>query len=169
MEKNVSEAIEFLKERVEVDRKIREGAPEGGQGSKDYDQFCEEGCIAVETLIKKVEEQEKEQKIADYKVLNITPQGVCCKKMVVKVAKTQEGDYILENVLFQGGCKGNLTAISKLIQGKYLTEIIELLEGNQCGTKGTSCMDQLTKALKVYIQRRGEIDDIIEQGNGNGN
>lgn len=161
--KKINEAIEFLKERVEVDRRIRSVDTPGGQGSQDYDKFCEQGCEAVETLIQAVQDNEQELKIINSKVINITPQNVCCKKMVAKIGKTAAGDYILENILFQGGCKGNLTAISKLIQGKYLTEIIEMLEGNQCGNKGTSCMDQLTKALKVYVQRRGEIDETIEQ------
>ena len=60
-------------------------------------------------------------------------------------------DGKISGVSFQGGCNGNLRAISKLVEGMDVEKVIEILEGNVCGMKGTSCADQLTKALKERI------------------
>ena len=46
---------------------------------------------------------------------------------------------------------GNLIAISKLVEGKDAKEVASLLEGNQCGMRGTSCADQLAKAIKSFL------------------
>lgn len=54
----------------------------------------------------------------------------------------------VHNVRFTGGCNGNLKAIGKLVEGMDADRVIELLEGNTCGFKPTSCGDQLAKALK---------------------
>ena len=54
---------------------------------------------------------------------------------------------IVTNVKFTGGCNGNLKAISKLVDGKSADEINAVLAGNTCGMKGTSCADQLAKAV----------------------
>jgi uncharacterized protein (TIGR03905 family) len=54
---------------------------------------------------------------------------------------------IITNVKFTGGCNGNLKAISKLVDGKSADEINSILAGNTCGMKGTSCADQLAKAV----------------------
>ena len=51
------------------------------------------------------------------------------------------------NVKFTGGCNGNLKAISKLVDGMEEDKLIELLAGNTCGFKPTSCADQLAKAV----------------------
>ena len=51
------------------------------------------------------------------------------------------------NLQFTGGCNGNLKAISRLLQGKDAKESADILAGNLCGNKGTSCADQLSKAI----------------------
>ena len=56
-------------------------------------------------------------------------------------------DGVVTNVAFVGGCNGNLKAISKLVDGMTADEIVGKLLGNTCGMKGTSCADQLAKAL----------------------
>ena len=56
-------------------------------------------------------------------------------------------DGIISNVKFEGGCNGNLKAIAKLVDGKDAKEIAELLRGNTCGFKSTSCADQLSLAI----------------------
>ena len=56
-------------------------------------------------------------------------------------------DGIIQNVRFTGGCNGNLKGISALVEGKRAEEIASLLQGVQCGMKGTSCPDQLSRAL----------------------
>ena len=56
-------------------------------------------------------------------------------------------DGIVKNVVFTGGCNGNLKAIGKLVEGKDAAEIRDLLLGNTCGFRDTSCADQLSKAV----------------------
>ena len=63
------------------------------------------------------------------------PQGVCSRKINFDII-----DGKLHNVRFTGGCPGNLIAISKLVEGKDAKEVASLLEGNQCGMRGTSCV-----------------------------
>ena len=78
------------------------------------------------------------------------PHGVCSRQINVEL----DGDSI-ENVEFIGGCNGNLKAISTLIKGRSVDEIAEMLDGNTCGTRPTSCADQLVKALRA-AQEEGE-------------
>ena len=59
-------------------------------------------------------------------------------------------DGRVKNVKFMGGCNGNTQGISKLVEGMLVDEVISRLEGIQCGFKGTSCPDQLSKALKEW-------------------
>ena len=53
----------------------------------------------------------------------------------------------IHNLVFIGGCNGNLKAIGKLVEGKDATEVANLLLGNTCGPRPTSCADQLAKAI----------------------
>jgi len=61
-----------------------------------------------------------------------------------------DGDRI-NDVVFTGGCNGNLSGISKLIKGMKAEEVIDKLEGTTCGFKDTSCPDQLSKALRQAL------------------
>ena len=70
--------------------------------------------------------------------------GVCSRTIQFEV----END-IVKNVKFDGGCRGNTTGVSKLAEGRNIDELISILEGIQC-RNGTSCPDQLSKALKQY-------------------
>lgn len=60
-------------------------------------------------------------------------------------------DGIVKNVVFTGGCNGNLKAIAKLVEGREATEVIAILKGNTCGFKSTSCADQLACALSEAL------------------
>ncbi|MDE6026344.1 MAG: TIGR03905 family TSCPD domain-containing protein [Lachnospiraceae bacterium] len=60
-------------------------------------------------------------------------------------------DGKLTDVKFLGGCNGNTQGISKLVEGMKVEDVIARLEGIKCGTKGTSCPDQLAKALKQTL------------------
>lgn len=80
----------------------------------------------------------------DYEYLT---KGVCSKK----INFTIDENKIVHNVSFLGGCNGNLKAISKLIEGMDAEKVIQILEGNTCGMRVTSCADQLAKALKEKI------------------
>ena len=64
-------------------------------------------------------------------------------------------DGIVSSVSFQGGCNGNLRAISKLVEGMDAERVISILRGNLCGFKNTSCADQLAIAL------RGALDGVL--------
>ncbi len=55
---------------------------------------------------------------------------------------------VVHNVQFMGGCDGNLKAIPILVEGMTVEEIESKLSGVQCGRRGTSCADQLTKAVR---------------------
>ncbi len=60
---------------------------------------------------------------------------------------TKNDDGTITNIKFDGGCNGNLKAISKLCDGMKAEEIAAKLAGNTCGFKPTSCADQLAKAV----------------------
>lgn len=75
--------------------------------------------------------------------LEYKTKGTCSRKIHV----TTEGGFV-SNVRFEGGCNGNLQAISMLVSGRKIDEVIALLEGTDCNGKGTSCPDQLAKALR---------------------
>ncbi|MBR1822166.1 MAG: TIGR03905 family TSCPD domain-containing protein [Clostridia bacterium] len=66
-------------------------------------------------------------------------------------------DNVVSNIVFTGGCNGNLKAISKLVDGWTVEKIEEYLLGNLCGRRPTSCADQLAKVVrKAYEeQKRG--------------
>lgn len=61
-------------------------------------------------------------------------------------------DGIVSNVSFQGGCMGNLKAIGKLVEGQKAENVIECIKGVDCGGKGTSCGDQLARALTAALE-----------------
>jgi uncharacterized protein (TIGR03905 family) len=63
-----------------------------------------------------------------------------------------DGDTIVSmNVI--GGCNGNLKGIGALVKGKKIQEVIDALEGIECGFKPTSCPDQIAKGLKQYLNQ----------------
>lgn len=73
--------------------------------------------------------------------------GVCSSSILFDIEE-KEGRKIIKSVQFIGGCNGNTSGISKLVQGMYVDEVISRLEGVKCGSKTTSCPDQLARALK---------------------
>ena len=77
--------------------------------------------------------------------VNFSPSGVCAVSIDFDIE-----DGKLHNVKFLGGCNGNLKAIGKLVEGKDAKEVADILGGNTCGMKGTSCADQLAKAIDQY-------------------
>ena len=76
------------------------------------------------------------------------PHGVCSRLIRLDVE-----DDIIQNVQFIGGCSGNAQGISRLVKGMKVEEAIERMEGIDCGGKGTSCPDQLAKALRIATDR----------------
>lgn len=63
-----------------------------------------------------------------------------------------EGDVVTD-IVFLGGCNGNLKAIGKLVDGWTVSQIEEKLLGNTCGRKPTSCADQLAKAVRTAYEQ----------------
>lgn len=72
------------------------------------------------------------------------PRGVCSSKIKIQIE-----DDLVKKVDFLGGCRGNTQGISKLCEGRKVDDLIVLLDGIQC-RNGTSCPDQLAKALKKF-------------------
>ncbi|MGN1338440.1 MAG: TIGR03905 family TSCPD domain-containing protein [Candidatus Coprovivens sp.] len=62
-------------------------------------------------------------------------------------------DNIITNIKFLGGCPGNTQAIAKLLDGQTVDYIEEKLLGNMCGNRGTSCADQLAKAVREAYEK----------------
>ena len=69
--------------------------------------------------------------------------GTCSQEMIIEVEED-----IIKKVTIIGGCKGNTAGISKLVEGMKIEEVIKKLKGTPCETRGTSCPDQLAKALE---------------------
>lgn len=74
--------------------------------------------------------------------------GVCTKSILMDIEED-----VLKEVVFDGGCAGNLIALKNLVEGKNIDEIINEFENIPCKERGTSCPDQLAKALKIYKYR----------------
>lgn len=53
--------------------------------------------------------------------------------------------------IVDGGCPGNLAAIGKLVEGQDAKSVADLLKGNDCRGRGTSCTDQLAKAISEHL------------------
>ena len=70
--------------------------------------------------------------------------GVCSRQIDFEVENN-----IIKSVKFYGGCPGNTSGVSKLVVGRSVDEVISLLSGTPC-RNGTSCPDQLAKALMQY-------------------
>lgn len=73
--------------------------------------------------------------------------GTCARQIVLDIE-----DGVLQSAEFIGGCNGNLKGIASLCSGMRIDDIIEKLEGIRCGSKPTSCPDQLAEALRAYKQ-----------------
>lgn len=74
-----------------------------------------------------------------------TTKGVCSREITFEVENNK-----VKNVSFYRGCEGNLKGIASLVEGMEVDEVISRLKGIDCGGKGTSCPDQLAKALLDY-------------------
>lgn len=76
------------------------------------------------------------------------PIGVCSREMIIEI----DGDTI-KKLTIVGGCAGNTLGLSKLVEGMNINEVIKRLKGIPCGIKGTSCPDQLAKALEEVKEK----------------
>ncbi len=75
-------------------------------------------------------------------------QGVCCRSVSFDLE-----DGVVRHVRFEGGCNGNTQGVAALVDGMTAEEAIRRLSGIRCGFKGTSCPDQLAKALEAALKQ----------------
>lgn len=75
---------------------------------------------------------------------SFTPQGVCSAQIDFEIE-----NGIVKNVRFTRGCNGNTQGISALVEGMKVDDVISRLKGTNCNGRGTSCPDQLAKALEM--------------------
>ncbi len=76
------------------------------------------------------------------------PTGVCSREMIFDI-----DDGVVKDLITIGGCNGNLKGISSLIKGMKIEDVISRLEGIDCNGRGTSCPDQISKALKEFLNK----------------
>ena len=77
---------------------------------------------------------------------NYKPEGVCSQLYEFDIE-----DKTIVSLKVYGGCNGNLQGISSLVKGMNVEDAISRLQGIKCGYKPTSCPDQISKALKTYL------------------
>ena len=73
--------------------------------------------------------------------------NTCSKEIVFDL----DGDIVTNVKFLGGGCPGNLQAVPRLVEGMKVSEIEKRLGGIMCGYRGTSCANELVKAVtKAY-------------------
>ena len=77
--------------------------------------------------------------------INYIPRGVCSRQMQIEI----DGHTVID-VKTIGGCNGNSKGRAALVRGMKIDEVIARLDGITCGTRSSSCPDQLAQALKNY-------------------
>ena len=70
--------------------------------------------------------------------------GVCSRSTEIEL----NPDHTIASVQVEGGCNGNLKGISRLLVGMKAEDAIARMQGTVCGSKPTSCPDQIAQALK---------------------
>ncbi len=75
---------------------------------------------------------------------NYKTKGTCSREIILEI----DGNGIVEDVTFIGGCNGNLKGIASLVKGMHKDEVIDRLKDIKCGYKNTSCPAQLALALE---------------------
>ena len=74
-------------------------------------------------------------------------QGTCSTMIILDVE-----DSIVLDCQFIRGCHGNTQGVAALVKGMKVEDAISRLSGIKCGFKGTSCPDQLAKAIKKALE-----------------
>jgi uncharacterized protein (TIGR03905 family) len=73
----------------------------------------------------------------------------CCREIIFEINENN----IIEEVQFIGGCPGNLLGVKKLVEGEKVEDVINKCSGITCGSKSTSCPDQLSKGLIEFLSQ----------------
>ena len=80
-------------------------------------------------------------------VIHYFPKGTCSTEMFI-----EHENGIIQRVRIVRGCPGNTQGVAALLVGMSLEEAVKRLDGIQC-RNGTSCPDQLAKAIKQYLNK----------------
>lgn len=73
------------------------------------------------------------------------PRNVCSRHYTLDIE-----DNKIRSLEVEGGCQGNLGGISRIVVGMDVDDVIKAFEGVDCHGRGTSCPDQISKALRAY-------------------
>ena len=84
-------------------------------------------------------------------ITEYTNRGVCSRKTVVEL----DDAGIIKDIKIIGGCSGNTQGIMSLLKGMHAKDAIEKMNGIDCNGRGTSCPDQVAKALTEALEKIG--------------
>ena len=87
------------------------------------------------------------------------PKHVCTKRITFEIDNGR-----IYNVKFSGGCPGNLAAVSKLVDGNDARTVALILRGNKCGSRPTSCADQLAIAIEEAMSEEHYGEHTVQIG-----
>ena len=76
--------------------------------------------------------------------------GTCSRRIDFDL----DDDNTVHNVRFTGGCNGNLSGISSIVEGMNAEDVIDRFDGIRCGFKQTSCPDQFATALRKALEEK---------------
>lgn len=76
-----------------------------------------------------------------------TTAGTCASKIEFNL-----DNGIVSGVEFTRGCNGNTQGIARLVEGMEVKQVIAALKGVNCNGRGTSCPDQLARALEAALE-----------------
>ena len=82
------------------------------------------------------------------KHIEYNTRGTCSRKVILDIE-----DDIIKDCSFVAGCPGNTLGVATLVKGMSVEEAISKLKGIKCGTKSTSCPDQLARALEESLAK----------------
>ena len=81
------------------------------------------------------------------------PKGICAYEIEYEI----EGD-VVKSVAFSGGCPGNHLGLNALVKNQKVDDIIKKLKGIKCGSKSSSCPEQL--AIGLELIKNGKIKEV---------
>ena len=82
------------------------------------------------------------------KEIHFKTSGVGSRAVQVK----RDDNGVITDCAFDGGCNGNTQGVSRLVIGMNAEEAVKRLKGINCNGKGTSCPDQLAKAIEQSLK-----------------
>ncbi len=87
-------------------------------------------------------------------------QGTCTRRIDIEMQ-----DGVILQVKFHDGCDGNTAGLSALLVGMRAEDAVRALKGIRCGSKRTSCPDQLAQALEQALREESaRIEPSVRQG-----